>query len=766
MAIPSEARYSGRAMRIAALLLIAAFAGAQTPDRATRPEEWGYRPAENSAVAVNPPAFSWVSDGNQYRFDLQWAKSADFAGAVTVEKLTWSVYTHNRPLPPGAYFWRYRILRPDGSVSGWSRTRRFTIPAGAVEFPQPSMAELSARIPKQHPRLFVTPKDLPRLRAYAAGAGRSHFEALRKRADALLKVEPTPEPIHMGDASNPETRKYWWSNREQTQKACFEAETVAMVWLLTGEAKYGEAARKWTMHLAAWNPDGPTNWRLNDEAAMPILHRLARVYDWSHAVLSEEERRKVRAALARRALDVWKSGQAGQGGGHLNRPYSSHANRSWHKLAENALATWGENAESDEYLRFALTKFFGAYPVWADDDGGWHEGVSYWAGYMTKIRWWIDMARTAFGIDAFQKPYFAHFADYALYTAPPGSPECGLGDLSARPPSPGWSFVHYFAAAARNPYWAWWAREWKIQPDREEPALGFLWTELPKVEPKAPSDLPPSKLFRGIGVAILNTSLTDPAGNVQIRFKSSPFGRQSHGHDPHNSFTLTAYGDALLVNNVYRDIYGSPFHKDWVWTTRAQNALLVDGAGQRAHTADPDGSIVAFETNPRYDYVAGEAPAAYQGKVKSYRRHILFSKPDVVVVADEVEPAAAGELQVMLHGQVPFTVNEAGQSVSLEREHAGVLVEYAAAAPFRLKQWTGYDPPPDAKYLGDIGRSGMPPQWHVEAATRASAEKSWVVTVLRTYRKGSRPQGKSEVSRTADRIAVRAGGRTLTVPPR
>ena len=35
--------------------------------------------------------------------------------------------------------------------------------------------------------------------------------------------------------------------------------------------------------------------------------------------------------------------------------------------------------------------------------------LHYWAGYMPKIRWWIDIARTPLGTDAFRKPFFAHF---------------------------------------------------------------------------------------------------------------------------------------------------------------------------------------------------------------------------------------------------------------------------------------------------------------------------------------------------------------------
>ncbi|MGH7959112.1 MAG: hypothetical protein ACREH8_19190 [Opitutaceae bacterium] len=35
----------------------------------------------------------------------------------------------------------------------------------------------------------------------------------------------------------------------------------------------------------------------------------------------------------------------------------------------------------------------------SDDDGGWHEGVSYWSGYQSKAVWWLQVAQSALGID-------------------------------------------------------------------------------------------------------------------------------------------------------------------------------------------------------------------------------------------------------------------------------------------------------------------------------------------------------------------------------
>jgi hypothetical protein len=744
---------------IATLLLLLAAAPAlfcQTPDRVPLADEWGYRPADGSTVALNPPSLSWVLEKDAAGYIVEWADNAAFSHATAVRNIPWSVYTYNQPLKEGTYFWRYRIVAKDKRLSNWSRTRRFIIPVGATVFPQPTMAELARRIPKGHPRLFVRPEGVERLRAWAKGGGREEFQKLIARADQLLTAAPTPEPTVRASAYDPKTSKYWWSNRVQTVKALQEAEILAFAWLLTGEKKYGERAREFTLRLAAWDPDGPTNFTLNCEAAKPMLHRIARAYDWAWPMFRPEERAKIRAVMLRRAQDAWKSSEVKQGVGHLNQPYDSHGNRTWHKLGEYAIATFGETPEAEHILDYAVTKFFAAYPVWSDDDGGWHEGLSYFAGYMTKITWWLDVANVALGIDGFKKPFFAHFGDYLQYSAPPGTPELGLGDLSYHPPTGGWSFLHYFVRHTGNPYWAWWLDAWKIPFGSDEPVLEFLWSQMPPVTPKAPTDIPTSKVFRGTGVAVLNTNLADAADNVELRFKSSPMGRWSHGHDPHNSFTLDAYGAALLVNNVYRDLYGTPFHKDWVWTTRSQNALLVDGQGQKPHSADLGGRIVTWEFQDGLDYLVGDASAAYEGRLKKALRHVIFVKPDLIVLADEVEAPKPSTYQWMLHGQVPFEINEAEQRLALEREKAGVLVNYVSEQPLRMREWTGYEPQPDHSYLASIKSQGIPPQWHVEAASAEPAGASFTLTVLRPYRPGSQPPTSLRTERGDGRLFVTA----------
>ncbi|MBM4082421.1 MAG: DUF4962 domain-containing protein, partial [Planctomycetes bacterium] len=441
---------------------------------------------------------------------------------------------------------------------------------------------------------------------------------------------------------------------EQAQKAGQEAELIAFVYLMTGEPKYGEAARKWVLHLASWDPDGPTNFQLNCEAGKAMLYRPCRAYDWAHDTLTAEDRAKVQQVMKRRALDAWKSGEIALGVGHLNRPLNSHGNRIWHKLAELAIAFLGEVPEAEDWLDYAVNKFYSCYPVWRDDDGGWHEGASYWAGYMSKVVSWLQVSRSALGIDGFKKPFFAQVGDFPLYVAPPGAPNMGFGDLSNGRPSSGWGgFLEYFLrASAPNPksqiqnpksaYWRWWAEQWKMRG--EGGWLGFLYeANLPPLpEPKPPTDLPPSKVFRGIGVASLHTTLLNSANDVHFLFKSSPFGSQSHGHNPQNSFQLNAYGEALLTTCVYRDLHGSKFHYGWAHSTVAHNAVLVNGEGQVKHTAAATGRIVDSKFSPEWDYVVGDAAAAYGGKLTRCRRHVAFVKPELIVLYDDLvaaEPA-------------------------------------------------------------------------------------------------------------------------------
>ena len=139
-------------------LMLPTLASAAIPDREPQPGEWGYRPTDGSETSVNPPSLTWVHLPEAAGYTVQWATRSDFADAITAEYVRWCVYTHNEPLEPGKYFWRYRMVTKDGQTSDWSRVRSFTVPLDATVFPKPTMEDLRQRIPKEHPRLFMRPE--------------------------------------------------------------------------------------------------------------------------------------------------------------------------------------------------------------------------------------------------------------------------------------------------------------------------------------------------------------------------------------------------------------------------------------------------------------------------------------------------------------------------------------------------------------------------------------------------------------------------------
>ncbi len=725
---------------LAGLLPLAGFAALPLDERPARPDEWGYRPADGATVPLNPPNFTWVAPANTATYDVQWSQDRTFpeGATTTVTGVAWPAYTHAEAFAPGTWFWRYRAVPARGAGTAWSRVRRIEVPASAAVLPMPTVAQQRARVPAGHPRLFLRPEDLPRLRELARGREAAAFAALQRAADGFIQAGPTPEPAHKGsarDKNNPELIKYWWPNREQTERACVEAETLAFVYLISGDNKYGEAARRWVLHLASWDPKGNTNFALNCEAGKPMLYRPARAYDWAWDRFTPAERAKVQAAMRTRVIDAWNSGEVARGTGHLQRPYGSHANRVWHKLAEAGIAFLDEIPEAPQWLDYAVNKFFACYPVWSDDDGGWHEGVSYWSGYQGKVVWWLQVAQAALGLDGLKKPFFAQVGDYPLYLAPPRSPNAGFGDLSFRPITAP-SFLEYHARArsvsgdgGNAATWYWWAKQNGMRENTG--ILGFLYrANLPALPtPRPPTHLPPSKVFHGIGVASLHTTLLDSRDDVHFAFKSSPFGSQSHGHNPQNSFLLNAYGEAFLVANGYRDLHGSKFHYEFVHSTRAQNAVLVNGEGQIPHSATSTGRIVREQFTPAYDYLAGDATPAYGRRLRKAWRHVVFVKGDrpFVVLYDELVAPAPATFQFMLHALQEFTVIPAASRLRLERKAASLDVAYLSPVPLQFTQTDGFNPPPTREF---------PNLWHVEAGTTEPRAALGVVTVLVPHRAG------------------------------
>ncbi len=635
-------------LRISILVLLQLIGGAMAvaeeklDERPAASNEWGYRPVEGAVSKENPPSFSWRPQREVVTWEIQCGRGNDFKSvAYRADSIEMNVHRPAQSLAPGKYCWRYRGATKTGKRTNWSLVRSFSVSSAAVSKPLPPRAELLARIPKSHPRLFVRPEDIPRLRKLARGPLKAQYEKLVQQCDALLANPPlTKEPPKYGPNvvdNSDEWRKIWWGNRKYTIHALDGAATLAFTRLLDGNEEYGQLAKQILMDCAKWDPKGATGYDYNDEAGMPYAYYFARTYTFLHDLLSEQERDVCRRVMKIRGDEIYRHLHPR----HLWRPYSSHSNRAWHFLGEIGVAMHGEVEGAEQWVWFAMNVFYNVYPIWSDDDGGWHEGFRYWNSYIGRFTWWADVMRSAMKINAYDSPYFSKLGYYPMYLLPPGKVGGGFGDLNGQEnASYAVPLMSQLATQAGNGHWQWYVE----QMDDSRPAAGyvdFVRRSLPPVQPIAPDNLPTSRVFRGIGQAMLNSTLKDAGDDVQIVFKSSPFGTLSHGYEANNSFLLWAYGQRLLIRSGFRDSYGTEHHRRWMWSTRSVNNITVSGQGQVAQSASAQGQITQFKTSPTLDIVAGEAGGAYRSDsgaplLDRFSRTILFIKPELVIVYDRL----------------------------------------------------------------------------------------------------------------------------------
>ena len=718
-------------------------------DAPAAPREWGFRPFEEEVSRRNPPGFSWRQQQGARSYVLQIARDAGFADIVyEAEEIELFVHCPTVTLPVAErLYWRVAFVGEE-QQSAWSRVRSFTIDAAAVDFPLPGRQELLARLPDEHPRLFVRPEQLPELRALARGELSERYEALVRQSERILEdPPPTQEPekypagIRRG---SDEWRSIWWGNRTYTIAVLDSAATLGFTWLLDGKEEYGQMARKLLMAAAEWDPVGATGYRYNDEAGMPYNYLFSRTYTYVYDLLTEAEREKCRAVMRVRGEEMYRHLYPR----HLRTPYGSHANRAWHFLGEVAIAFLGEVEGAEEWLWFATNVFFNAYPVWSDDEGGWHEGTAYWSSYLNRFTWWADVQRVAFGIDAFKLPFFSNAGDFGIYAMPPNVPHGGFGDLADRRNArQNRGLMTIFANQAQDGYWLDYA--YRVGgPSYTGGYIGFIRGALPEFERKCLSKLPSSKLFKGTGLAYLHSDLTDARHSVQVSFKSSPFGSQSHGYEAQNAFLLFAYGQALLINTGRRDSHGSTHHREWMWSTRSVNSITISGQDQIRHNAAATGEIIAFETSDAFDYVAGEAADAYpEGLVDQFTRHILFAKPDVVIILDELRAPEPQTFEWWLHSPEAMELN--GQhDIRVSVGDAAAHVNMLAPEGLGLSQTDQFDPPPRERI--------QLTQWHLMAETPEPANAMRFVTVIRPHREGEQPPTFAETELRDDYYAVRA----------
>jgi beta-lactamase class A len=447
---------------------------------------------------------------------------------------------------------------------------------------------------------------------------------------------------------------------------------LAFAWLMTGRADLLAVARSHLLQLA-----DDEAWSSKEDLVylVPAHHILGMAlgYDWLHGVLTPAENARVAARLGREAEAqlrritterVW----------WRNQYFQNHSHSNTAALAFAAAALWGEDPRAPQWLETA-ERFFEKTLSVLPGDGSSLEGYAY-AGYGGEyVLLYALLGRELLGIDATDRPWLRNLPDFLLQGLLPRRTADEWAMTFGDAPRRGWTSTaqHLLTLARlhRDGRAQWMARETVgLQPT----GLGSRgWMMLlgydPTVPPAEPNGFPTFERFPEIDQVMMRSSWTD-ANATLIGFKCGPFMGKTlskdavfdfgtgHQDADSGSFQLFSNGRFLAIDPGYT---GSERTED-------HNAILFKHHGQLGEQAAFGSAealrfghypeILQATTTDRYDYVVGDVTRAYHPALglRRFVRHLLFVKPDLLLVADEMALSEEG----VVHDFAPETLETAG----------------------------------------------------------------------------------------------------------
>ena len=722
------------------------FASEVVLDAPPGPTQKPYSPADGQVVAVTPPPFIWVPVAKDSVYVLQVSTTEAFSEDTTrtFSKLPRSVFVPHEPLPSGKWFWRYGVETANGTVFG--RPRPFTVPEDARPFPFPDWDAVIRKIPRERPRLFFPGTRLDQARQWANGELKGVIGGLVASCEREVGKELVAEPGYRpkGSGYGP-----WAVNVMRTTRPPMDVmERCALAYLMTGNKRLGQEAKRRLQHFFSWDPNGPTSFFAYDEPPMWMMMRGTRAYDWTFDLFSQKERAQIEANMKVRAGQFLKQLQRLP---FESNPYNSHAGRLPGFLGECALSFIHEWPEAREWLEYATLLYYTSYPAWGGDGGGWQEGPGYWGAYMQFALHYVVALREATGVDLMQKPFFRNTPYYGLYTATPYHQHKPFGDGQDGGPRGLGGLMYVFSTLTQNPYFRWHAEEAKATIGA---GVLSLATYDPKLEARSPLELPQARSFPSVGLASFHTALGDRDHDISFLMRSSPYGGVSHGHADQNAYVIEAFGRGLAIATGYYPWYGSPHHHQWTRATKAVNSVLVDGEGQTSRRWDANGRLTAFDSVDGYDYAEAEAAPAYTGRLERFRRHVVHVRPGIFVMFDDLRTAQPARFQWLLHAYNKIQISDASQVLHIENTPAAMDVHLLLPRGVSFTQTDRYVPEPEPT------KGKWSNTWHLTAGTTNPERSAQFLAVLLPHRVGQDTKlPKVEVLQGSGAVGVRLTGR-------
>jgi hypothetical protein len=515
-------------------------------------------------------------------------------------------------------------------ISGQALAQR-EIPIGRLRVP-----DNCALARNEHPRLLLTKADIPKLRGRVKEAGcREDYELLKRTLDDGL--------------------------RRGSDRARGALVPLCLVYYVTGDKTYFDAAKRWLLERGVF-----------DVYATQGLY----AYDMLYDDLTPQERRQ----CEEKSLKFVREQKWRQSGVFMH-----------------ALAIYGCGLD-DAYVAQRIAELHGWLVArrkhlndWAADRGGDGNSHGYigqheYVGTMGAFQAW----KCSTGEDWFEEFAWAkHMPAYYIYHYLPGrrdTAHIGIncwGSHSYPDETGANNFCNIGEAKWSDGLARWWLDNAivgrRYDYDIYETMWGrLLWMDY-AVSPIEPAQLPPTMLFRTRGYVCMRSDWSSDA--VFAHFHCGRFESDGRNNADNNSFMIYQHGYLACdsgtrgINNPeQKDLSDGRHHDRYFSRTIAHNSItvgtdVIEGNGWRDWCGgqisrpkrewlqrwglpvnektlyEPDaGRMIAYETQPLFDYMAGDASRSYSPDyVTSFTRQFVYIRPDLFFIFDRVGSVRAND---------------------------------------------------------------------------------------------------------------------------
>lgn len=710
-------------------------------------------PFREMPLRVNPPTFRWPEASGALAFRVELSSGNDFRGALSYTTAD-TFYRPLHSLASGTWQWRYRREKP--APGPWSKVESFEITSDLPRWDIPEWSALIAHVPAGHPRIYIRPEQVReyRRRAQELPQVLENLSArLKSASDEKFRIEDYVAEVPAAGSGKSTGRqiatKRRWAAKAAGGNLMKPVSDLCWQWLATGDPRAVQEVRRRLMIASKLDPKGFLSHKVSDFGNAAIVGGAAQAYDLLYDEFTPAERAVIRKMLVERGTPLFEELRES-----AQRPMKS-AHGWQHTYAEftmAALALYREDPVARVWLETALKAFVSSYPWFGGQDGGSHEGISYYTGTeMLSSLETRDLLFAAFGVDlAAGNPWYRNNPYYLMYAFPPNSIRSHIADgikeeeaNDARFPSGKEKLAaQRMASLYGNGYAADYAARIKPGEDPDSTVAFLRWYPFKKIQPVPLDKLSPARLFRDIGTVFMHSAYTRPEENVRMEFKSSPYGGFGHGHSDQNSFNIMAGNEPLLIDSGYYTPFGDPHRQQWSIQTRAHNSVLVDGHGQAAEGTTGYGQIRRFQQTNDWVYAMGSAEAAYkQVSLDRFDRHVVWLKGTQVqtyIIIDDLRAADSKphRFDWLLHATDRMNIDTAAGRVTADNGKAEAIVsmlEPRQASYSQTGQFTK-----EAIYWRRGGEAHkLKNQWHLTVTPTVAAPQQRFVAVIQVARKGA-----------------------------